>query len=195
MALTIFSPTPLSPGWQHHEISTAVPKCHVTEDTGHSALRDTDKHLNALICPCSNFTHQLLGQKYLLHFGRILCWRLSTKPGTTWLCLWGTSGDPTLFWKHAHLFMLLPCGRPLCLSLINSAQFYAYTYPQLTASKSGRLWWIWAKCAPSSDGLPSQCACFSSSGGKKECSTEQLELTMKILGEAAPNTCRIGLNY
>lgn len=23
----------------------------------------------------------------------------------------------------------------------------------------------------------------------------QLELTMKILGEAAPNTCRIGLNY
>lgn len=64
MALTLFSPIPLSPGWQHHEISTAVPKCHVTEDTGHPALRDTDKHLNALICPCSNFTHQLLGQKY-----------------------------------------------------------------------------------------------------------------------------------
>lgn len=53
----------------------------------------------------------------------------------------------------------------------------------------------WAKCPPSSGGLPSQRACFSSSGGKKECYAEQLECIVTRLGEAAPNTCRIGQNY
>lgn len=99
-----------------------------------------NKHLDALICPRSDFTHQLLGQIYLLHFGRLLCWRLSTKPGIVWLSLWlptlfsslllrETRWNLSLFWKHAHLFMLLPCGRPLCLSLNSSAQFYAYMSP------------------------------------------------------------------
>lgn len=61
-------------------------------NSGHShlALRDVvlNNHLNTLICPCSDFTHQLLGQKHLLHFGRILCWRLSMEPSSTWLSLW-----------------------------------------------------------------------------------------------------------
>lgn len=47
-----------------------------------------------------------------------------------------------LFWKHAHLFMLLPHGRSLCLSLNSSAHFSACV-PQPTTSKSSRPWCIW----------------------------------------------------
>lgn len=41
----------------------------------------------------------------------------------------------------------------------------------------------WAKCPPSSGGLPSQRACFSSSGGKKECYAEQFRVYCDKIGE------------
>lgn len=139
-ALTVFFATTLFPGWQHHEISTVVPKCYVTTDTCRPALRDTEQTPQHPDLPSFWFYIPTLGTEIPFSL-----WKNSLQKTfyKTWnrvaqslianafslLLLRETRWNLSLFWKHAHLFMLLSCGRPLCLSLNSSAQFYAYMSP------------------------------------------------------------------
>lgn len=159
-------------------------------EPSHLALRDVVLN-NHFLIPCSDprsdFTHRLLGQKHLLHFERLLHWRLSMEPSIIWLSLWLPALPSPSSWERQDEigFVLEAC------SFLHTAALWKVPLLELTVvhtfllacpsplppadlDASGSKM-TWAKCTPSSDGLPNQRACFPSFGGKNEHYTEQYE--------------------
>lgn len=103
------------------------------------------------MCPCSDFAHRLWGRNTFYTLEEFSAGDFLWNPASHGLVsdcqlfllrlLAREKMKLGLFWKHAHLFTLLPCGRSLCLSLNSSAHFSACV-SQPTASKSSRPWRI-----------------------------------------------------